>query len=246
MKTQLFAPHGGYRKLNSFALSTLIYLETIQFCERFLNLRNDPKGRLYDQMVQAARSGRANIMEGSERAGTSKGDEIRLTDVARASLAELMGDYEIWILRHDQSPWTVGCEEGVAAVQFWIDPPGDWTDTLHDSGDYIRAQRKKLARFTQSEDSVAVANFLLVLCKRTIALLNAQMKQQGETFAEQGGFHERMTAVRVEAKRNAQETVKEDAPNCLICGQPMRLRNGKKGQFWGCSAYPTCKGTQEV
>jgi len=246
MKTQLFDLSSGYRRLNSFTLATLIYLETIHFCERFLDHRNDPKGRLYDQMVQAARSGRANIMEGSERSATSKKNEILLTDVARASLVELMGDYEIWILRHDHSPWTTTCPEGIAAAKFWIDPQGEWKDTLHDFGNYIRAQRKKMEPFTKINDSVAVANFLLVLCKRTVAQLNAQMKRQGEEFAERGGFHERLTAVRVEAKRTAKEPVNEDAPQCPKCAQTMRLANGKHGQFWSCLAYPTCSGTRQV
>ncbi len=87
---ELFDPHGGYRRLDSFTLTTIVYLATIRFCNTFLNLRNDPKGRLYDQMVQAARSGRANIMEGSERTSTSKETEIKLVDVARASLVELL------------------------------------------------------------------------------------------------------------------------------------------------------------
>jgi hypothetical protein len=69
----LFAKHGGYRKLDSFTLATVIQLGTWRFCERFLDRKNDPCGRQFDQMTQAARSGRANIVEGSERAGTSRG-----------------------------------------------------------------------------------------------------------------------------------------------------------------------------
>jgi restriction system protein len=246
-KTKLFDPCGGYRRLNSFTFSTLIYLETIRFCERFLTLKNDPKGRLYDQMVQAARSGRANIMEGSERSATSKEDEIKLTDVARASLSELMGDYEIWILRHDQSPWAKESPEGHAAASFWLDPPGEWKDLMHDSGDYIRGQHKRLLQLTETDDSVAVANVLLVLCKRTILLLQAQIKSQGEQFAQQGGFRERMSAVRLEA-RDAQQQ-QEGAPACPECGKSMRQMIAKRGRnagnaFWSCTGYPACSGTR--
>lgn len=102
----LFDKHGGFRKLHSFTLATIIQFETLRFCRRFLTFDHrqagekfyDPKGRQYDQMTQAARSGRQNIIEGSERSATSKDTEMKLTDVARASLSELRGDYEILII----------------------------------------------------------------------------------------------------------------------------------------------------
>jgi len=103
--SELFDKHGGFRKLHSFTLATIVQLETLHFCRRFLTFDHrevgtkfyDPKGRQYDQMSQAARSGRQNIIEGSERASTSKHTEMKLTDVARASLSELRGDYEVFI-----------------------------------------------------------------------------------------------------------------------------------------------------
>jgi restriction system protein len=104
---ELFDKRGGFRRLHTFTLATIIQLETLRFCRCFIthNPREagtkfyDPKGRQYDQMIQAARSGRPNIIEGSERSATSKDTEMKLTDVARASLSELRGDYEIWTLR---------------------------------------------------------------------------------------------------------------------------------------------------
>jgi four helix bundle protein len=90
----LFDKHGGYRKLDSFTLASVVQLGTWRFCEAFLNRRNDPGGRHFDQMTQAARSGRANLTEGSERAATSRETEMKLTDVARASLAELKAQGE--------------------------------------------------------------------------------------------------------------------------------------------------------
>jgi hypothetical protein len=98
--SELFDKHGGFRKLHSFTLATLVQLETLRFCRRLLTHDHrltpgkfyDPKGRQYDQMTQAARSGRQNIIEGSERSSTSKDTEMKLTDVARASLSELRGD----------------------------------------------------------------------------------------------------------------------------------------------------------
>ena len=129
----------------------------------------------------------------------------------------------------------------------WLDPPGEWKDLIHDSCDYIRAQRKKLMQLTETEDSVTVANVLLVLCKRTILLLQAQIKSQGEQFAQQGGFRERMSAVRLET-RDAQQQ-QEGAPACPVCGKPMRTIIAKRGRnagnaFWSCTGYPACSGTR--
>ena len=89
---ELFDKHGGFRRLHSFTLATIVQLETLRFCRRFITQDPrdsgakfcDPKGRQYDQMTQAARSGRQNIIEGSERSATSKDTEMKLTDVARA------------------------------------------------------------------------------------------------------------------------------------------------------------------
>lgn len=106
--------HGGYRKLDSYTLACVAQLATLRFCKTFLNRRNDPCGRQFDRMTQAARSGRENMIEGSERSGRSKGSEITLTDVGRASFGELKGDFEFWLLqlrkpnRRPPSAWTAG------------------------------------------------------------------------------------------------------------------------------------------
>jgi four helix bundle protein len=86
----LIPAHGGYRELKSFQQAELIYDATVKFCDRFI----DKRSRTHDQMVQAARSGRQNIAEGSQASGTSKKTELKLVGVARASLEELLLDYE--------------------------------------------------------------------------------------------------------------------------------------------------------
>ena len=86
----LIPKHGGYRKLKSFQIAQLVYDVTVRFCDRYI----DPRSRTHDQMVQAARSGVQNIAEGSQVSGTSKKMEIKLTNVALASLEELRLDYE--------------------------------------------------------------------------------------------------------------------------------------------------------
>ena len=90
MITSALRPHGGYRRLRSFQVTEIIYDGTVFFCDRFVNKRS----RTHDQMVQAARSGRQNIAEGSRASATSSQTELRLVNVARASLDELLLDYE--------------------------------------------------------------------------------------------------------------------------------------------------------
>src|SRR5512145_3067143 len=90
MSQQRFIPaHGGYQKLLSYRKAEIVYDATVRFCDRFFN----PRDRTRDQMVQAARSGKQNIIEGSQASGTSKETEIKLTNVARASFEELLADY---------------------------------------------------------------------------------------------------------------------------------------------------------
>lgn len=103
-------PSGGYRDLRSFQLATTIYDATYWFCERFL----DPHSRMSDQMTQAARSGRQNIAEGSRASATLSQTELRLVNVARASLEELLLDYEDF-LRHRRLPqWAAESAEALA------------------------------------------------------------------------------------------------------------------------------------
>jgi four helix bundle suffix protein len=246
----LFDKHGGYRKLDSFTLATVIQLGTWRFCVRFLDRKNDPCGRQFDQMTQAARSGRANIVEGSERAGTSKGTEMRLTDVARASLAELKGDYEFWLLKRKRAPWKVPSPEAQAVFDVRLDPnPLKEGDGLHESGNYLLAQQAKFAKWLEGDDPDLMANAMLILLHRVLNMLNRQLDAQGETFRQEGGFHERMTAVRLEEREK--QDVTAGVPACPDCGQPMRKRTAKSGKkagkpFWGCTAFPECKGTREI
>src|SRR5690349_16684280 len=97
----LIPKHGGYRKLNSFQVAQLNYDVTIRFCDRYVEKRS----RTHDQMVQAARSGVQNIAEGSQAAGTSKKTELKLTNVARASLEELRLDYEDFLRQRSLPLW---------------------------------------------------------------------------------------------------------------------------------------------
>src|SRR5215813_9997182 len=95
-------PHGGYENLLSFQKARIVYDGTVWFCAHFLNKRD----RTYDQMIRAARSGKQNILEGSQASGTSKSTEIKLTNVARASLEELLEDYRDFLRVRGLTEWT--------------------------------------------------------------------------------------------------------------------------------------------
>jgi len=246
----LFDKHGGFRRLHSFTLATIIQIETLRFCRRFLthDAREgakkfyDPKGRQYDQMTQAARSGRQNIIEGSERAGTSKDTEMKLTDVARASLSELRGDYEIVILDRGQVPWSAHARRAQAVNAVALDPAAFEDDMVHESAKHALEQRKKYAAWLDVADATVVANAMLIMIGRALNMLKSQIEAQGKAFEETGGFRERLTAKRIEARGRG----KPAAPECPLCGKPMRRRKSAKGEFWGCSAFPECKGSRAM
>jgi restriction system protein len=247
----LFDKHGGFRRLHSFTLATIVQLDTLRFCRRFLTFDHretgvkfyDPKGRQYDQMTQAARSGRQNIIEGSERSATSKDTEMKLTDVARASLSELRGDYEIFILDRGQLPWSAHSPEARAVNAISLDAPPFKDDMVHESAKHALEQRKKYAPWLNADDAVVVANAMLIIIGRALNMLKGQIESQGKAFEETGGFSERLMTKRIEAR---EEQRAASAPDCPQCGKPMRRRRSAKGDFWGCSAFPDCKGTRSL
>jgi four helix bundle suffix protein len=250
--SELFDKHGGFRKLHSFTLATIVQLETLRFCRRFLTHDHreakekfyDPKGRQYDQMTQAARSGRQNIIEGSERSSTSKDTEMKLTDVARASLSELRGDYEVFIIDSGELPWSVHSEEARAVNAISIDDAPFKDDMVHESAKHALAQRRKYARWLDSQDPVVFANAMLLIIGRALNMLKSQIVAQGKAFEGTGGFSERLTTRRLEAREEQRNA--EPSPPCPQCGQPMRRRRSVKGEFWGCTGYPACKGTKPI
>lgn len=255
-------PSGGYRKLASFQTATLIYDATWWFCEKFL----DSRSRTVDQMVQSARSGRQNIAEGSRAAASSTQTELRLVNVARASLEELLLDYEDY-LRHRRLPlWAPDSPEAraVRAVAFRKDrsDPSDPTD-LSDLSDLSDQQRWALyTRWLDHEAPAIRANASLCLIHQANYLLDQQISALEQAFIEQGGYSEQLAAERLaqrERKRAAKDRTdppdqtdpSDHIPRCPQCGGAMALRTAKSGknagnQFWGCAAYPECKGTAKV
>ncbi len=239
----------GYYWLDTWVLASVIQLATQEFCLRNLTRNNDPCGRQFDQMTQAARSVPANIAESNSRHATSKETEIRLTDVARASLSELANDYINWLLQHEQVPWSVTSDEHCAVSFISLDRPTYKDDVQHLSSLHILAQKHKFDKWLCAKNSITEANCLLVLCNRLIMMLGKQMENQLQKFKQEGGFTEALTAERLAYR--AEQSTQTGAPACPKCGKPMLKRVAKKGinsgkEFWSCSNYSECNGTRKI
>lgn len=236
-------PGGGYRRTCSFQTATLIYDATWWFCEKFL----DSRSRTVDQMIQAARSGRQNIAEGSRAASTSSQTELRLLNVARSSLEELLLDYEDF-LRHRRLPqWTPDCPEALAVRR--VPQRANQSDltSLTDQ------QRWALySRWLDHADPAVRANATICLIHQANYLLDQQIAALEKAFVEDGGYSEQLAAARLAERQKRKEQPDSEGqttqiPPCPKCGKPTLLRTAKSGkntgkQFWGCSAYPDCKG----
>jgi four helix bundle suffix protein len=231
---------GGYRRLSTFQTATVIYDATVWFCERFI----DPRSRTRDQMVQAARSGRQNIAEGSRASATSSQTELRLVNVARSSLEELLLDYEDFLRHRHLEQWTPDGTEALAVRnvprQFKRD-----RSNQSDLSDLTDQQRYSLyARWLEHKDPAVRANALICLIHQANYLLDKQIVALESQFISEGGYSERLAAARL-AERN--KTKDDTIPPCPLCGKATVLRTAHTGkyagkQFWGCTGYPDCKG----
>lgn len=240
----LFRKSSGYRFLDAFILANVVELGTAHFCNRFLGLRNDPGGRTCSQMTHAARSGCRNFAEGSERLMTSYATAIELLDMARASLCELRDDYCHWLMLQGQAPWAMDSAEAACIYGVRLDPPAYGDDLNRGVCLHVLAQSRKFEQALASEDAAVRANALLILITRTLHMLDKYIRSVGEEFTTQGGFRERLSAVRTEARSRQDAGTAEEAPACPQCGGPMRLRKTRQGNapFWGCTGYPSCRG----
>ena len=248
-------PSGGYRTTCSFQTATIIYDATYWFCEKFL----DSRSRTVDQMVQAARSGRQNIAEGSRAAATSSQTELRLLNVARSSLEELLLDYEDFLRQRHLAAWLPGDPEALAVRQvpqkFKQDQPDQSAPS--DLSDLTDRERWALyAPWLEHADRAVRANAIICLIHQANYLLDQQKSALEKAFIEDGGYSEQLATARLaERQRKKDQPTPADPsariPACPKCSQPMVLRTAKTGpnagqQFWGCSAYPECKGVVKV
>ncbi|GBE05245.1 S23 ribosomal protein [bacterium BMS3Abin10] len=170
---QLIPPHGGYQELQSYKMSEIVYDATVVFCNRFINIRS----RTHDQMVQAARSGKQNIAEGSMASGTSKKFELKLVSVARASLEEVLLDFKDYLR-----------QKGLVL----------WTKDHPKAGEVRKLCYQKNRSYTtyktyleQSPPEVA-ANTMICLIHQTNYLLDKQLRALEQAFLKEGGFTERL------------------------------------------------------
>jgi four helix bundle suffix protein len=197
---KLIPKHGGYRQLKSFQVAQLVYDVTVRFCARYI----DPKSRTRDQMVQAARSGVQNIAEGSEASATSKKTELKLTNVARASLEELRLDYEDFLRHRRLLLWTRDDsrrEELIRRRPATADAVAAWARDIRKRGQsgprgQCGQQSTQSTLSTESTYAEISANGVLALIAVASALLGRQLASLEKKFVEEGGFTERLYRVR--------------------------------------------------
>ncbi|MDX9793529.1 MAG: four helix bundle suffix domain-containing protein [Kiritimatiellia bacterium] len=176
--------HGGYQDLLSYRKSQIVYDATVRFVERFLK-----KGdRTVDQMVQAARSGKQNIVEGSMASGTSKETEIKLMNVARASLEELLEDYRDYLRTHSVPLWAKDSKEALFVRKL---------------GRQENESYETYRTYIDTRPAETIANILVCLIHQTNYLLDQQIRQLEQAFLKEGGLRERMTRARIDARSHA-------------------------------------------
>lgn len=188
---RILLPHGGYRKLRSFQTAQLVYDATVVFCDRFV----DRYSRTRDQMIQAARSGVQNIAEGSMASATSKKTELKLTGVARASLEELLLDYEDFLRQRGLPLWAKDSPEALAVRKRFQGRGSDRSDKSDGSGS---PDPYGVATATAE---VAV-NTLICLIHQASYLLRRQLQSLERGFLEDGGITERLYHARQQVRRD--------------------------------------------
>jgi len=212
MSEELIPKHGSYRKLKTFQLAQLIYDVTVRFCNCYI----DRRSRTHDQMVQAARSGVQNIAEGSQMSGTSKKMEMKLTNVARASLEELRLDYEDFLRQRGLALWEPDhpalrrfkarrCSS-LQEVRSWVnDERKHWFQRTN-TDRHRNSDKKSVAVLVSHKGKIPssaqlVANAALSLLNICCYLLDRQLQAQAEAFEKEGGFTERLYKIRSEKRR---------------------------------------------
>lgn len=181
-KDGFIPPHGGYRKLITYQKAEIIYDGTVYFTNRFFKKYD----RTIDQMVQAARSGKQNIAEASMASATSKETEIKLTNVARASLEELMIDYEDFLRTQKLPLWDKNHRLTIRFRELNRTPDANYQT-------YIKA--------IENPEPEICANSMICLIRIVTYLLNQQIKSLEKAFIQEGGLRERMTKARIEQRK---------------------------------------------
>jgi restriction system protein len=174
-------PHGGFRELKSYQMSEIVYDATAAFCDRWISRRS----RTHDQMVQAARSGKQNIAEGSMASGTSKKTELKLIGVARASLEELLLDYQDFLRQRNLPVWRKDHPQAQKIRKL----------AYASNRSYITYRT-----YIEGSSPEVAANAMLCLIHQTNFLLDQQLRQLEKKFLEEGGFTEKLYRTRLRAR----------------------------------------------
>ena len=178
----LIPPHGGYKDLQSYRMAEIVHDATVVFCNRFISIRS----RTHDQMVQAARSGKQNIAEGCMASGTSKKTELKLVGVARASLEELLVDYQDYLRQHNLPLWSK--DHPKAKEVRGLCYKKDRSYSTYKA--YIEALPPEIA-----------ANAMICLIHQANYLLDQQLRALEKEFLEEGGFTERLYRTRSQRRK---------------------------------------------
>ncbi len=249
---KMLRPRGGYRNLRSFQVSEIVYDATVAFCDRFI----DKRCRTHDQMVQAARSRRQNIAEGSRAAGTSSQTELRLVGVARASLDELLLDYEDFLRQRRLPIWSkddprakniraIGLSPASAPVPPIRNHPTDLSDPTHhlsdpthptDPSDHpshhpdqsLTTHYAPYRAFIETAEPETAANTVICLIHQANYLLDRQLQVLEQQFIQGGGYTEQLADAR-RKERARQWSGRPVTPNLSDQTDPSDL-----------SASPTC------
>ena len=179
----IIPPRGDYQTLLSYQKAEVIYDITFRFAHKYLS-RGD---RTVDQMIQSARSGKQNILEGSKAAQTSKETEIKLTNVGRASLEELLADYRDFLRVRDQVIWDKDSKEAHFVRKMGRKTPHTF---------------ELYREFWETRPPEVIANIAICLLHQTNYLLDQQLKHLEKDFLEQGGLRERMFKARLNHRNN--------------------------------------------
>lgn len=178
MAEPIIMPHGGYRQLKSYRKSVIVFDGTCCFVRRFMKIGD----RTCDQMIQAARSGKQNIVEGSMASAVSKETELKLTGVARASLEELLEDFRDYLRIRRQPLWEKDSPPVLAVRMI--------SRQENESYESYRS-------YLENRGDSTCANIMICLIHQCNYLLDLQLKQLTEAFVRTGGLRERMTAARL-------------------------------------------------
>jgi four helix bundle suffix protein len=177
-RNKFIPPHGGYQKLVSYQMAEIVYDATVHFCDKYIGKRS----RTHDQMVQAARSGKQNIVEGSMASGTSKEMEIKLMGVARASLEELLVDYKDFLRVRGLPLWDKNDERALEVRKIG--------KTKYKSYETYKS-------YLKNDSLEVVVNTIICLIHQTNYLLDQQIRRLEELFIKEGGIREKMLKARL-------------------------------------------------